>query len=206
MNMDFNNASKQNSFELIPADTIFPVVMKIKPGGAGQSGLETASKNSDAMMLNCEFTVLEGEYTGRKFFQYFVVSGGKQNEKRESIAGNISRQTLRGILESSRNVNPDDMSDAAISKRIVNGYEDFNGICFICQVSIQKGTGNYSDQNRIKLALVPGDEEYFPLRETFIPQGDSPTPATSYSSPPSSYQAPPPPAQGAARQAPAWAR
>ena len=204
MNMDFNNAAKQNTYDLIPAGTIFPVVMTINPGGVGLGGWETASKNSDAMMLNCEFTVLEGEYTGRKFFQYMVVSGGKQSEKGESIAGGISRQTLRAILESSRGVDPDDMSDAAISKRRVNGYEDFNGICFICQIGIQKGTGNFSDQNRIKHVVLPGEDNYFPLREAFIRQGNAP--AVSHSAPPPSYQNPPPPAQGAARQAPAWAR
>ena len=210
MNMDFNTASKQNTYDLIPADTVFPVVMRIKPGGVGEGGWLTASKNTDAQMLNCEFTVLEGEYTGRKFFQYFVVSGGTLNEKGESKAANITRQTLRGILESSRNVNPDDMSDAAINKRKVNGYEDFNGICFICRIGIQKGTGNFSDQNRIKVAVTQGDEGYFPPREAFIaqgaPSGSAPSSPAPSSAPSWASSPPPPPVQGSASQAPAWAR
>ncbi len=85
--------------------------------------------------LNCEFVVLEGPYDKRKFWGNLTVSGGKVNEDGSSIAGTITRATLRAILESARNVRPDDESDAAKRTRLVNGYGDFNGMEFWARVA-----------------------------------------------------------------------
>ncbi len=111
---DYNTADTGGgSFELIPADTIAKVALTIRPGGQGEGGWLTQSQSSDAQYLNCEFVITEGEFAKRKFWSNLTVSGGKVNEKNESIAGNISRATLRAILESARNVLPDDESDDA---------------------------------------------------------------------------------------------
>ena len=62
--------------------------MTIRPGGARRRrpqidrGLLKASKlGSDAKLLDCEFTVVEGPHARRKFWQTFTVAGGKVDEK-----------------------------------------------------------------------------------------------------------------------------
>lgn len=158
---NFNTAEKQAGGELIPDGVIVPVVMNIRPGGVGEGGWLTSSKSSDAEMLDCELTVCDGPYTKRKIFTYMTVSGGKLNDKGESIGGNITRSTLRAILESARNINPNDMSEAADEKRRVMGFGDFNGVVFLMKVGIEKDkTGQYSDKNKIKAIITPDMKQY----------------------------------------------
>lgn len=92
MSYDFNGADRQSSgFDPIPAGTIVPLTMSIRPGGAGDGGWFKQSQSSDALMLDCEFVVSEGPYAKRKIWQFLIVSGGKLNERGESTAGNITR-------------------------------------------------------------------------------------------------------------------
>lgn len=205
---DFNSADQQQSFELIPAGTVVPLVMTVKPGGAGDGGWFKPSKNSDAQMLDCEFIVTEGPYAKRKIFQNMVVSGGKQNDKGESIAGNITRATLRAMLESARGVRPDDMSDIAVGKRRIAGWQDFNGLCFVAKLGIEKGQNGYQDKNKIQTVITPDMKEYSPAPQVGAPQasaqygGSAPASAPAWGAPAGAM---PPPAANA-NPAPAWAR
>lgn len=181
-NFDFNNAEPQNNpFELIPANTFCKVNLVIRPGiGASDEWLKP-SKSSDAEMLDCEFTVLEGPYAKKKFWTNMVVSGGKTNDQGQSIAGNITRSNLRAILESSRNINPDDMSEEAMTKRILTGYGDFHLMEFAIKVGIEKDkTGNYPDKNRIMAVVTPNKKEYAGIMagtyQNAAPKQTAPTP------------------------------
>lgn len=156
---DFNSAAS-NSFDLIPENTIAPMVMTIRPGTAGDGGWLTQSNSSDAQYLNAEFVVSGGRFKGRKFWQNLVVSGGKVDENGQSKAGNISRSTLRGILESSRGIKADDESEAAKKARLVSGYGDFSGMEFVGKIGIEKGTGGYSDKNKLIAPIGPESAAY----------------------------------------------
>ena len=58
MSYDFNGADRQSSgFDPIPAGTIVPLTMSIRPGGVGDGGWFKQSQSSDALMLDCEFVV-----------------------------------------------------------------------------------------------------------------------------------------------------
>lgn len=164
---DFNTAdSQQNGFDLIPANTVLPLVMTIRPGGAGEQGWLRPSQSSDAQMLDCEFTVESGPYARRKIWQMFTVSGGKLDEHGESIGGKISRQSLRAILESARRIDPEDMSDTAMAGRRINGWRDFNGLVFWARVGVEKDkTGQYSDKNKIACVLTPDMKDYGKMTE-----------------------------------------
>lgn len=164
---DFNTADRQqNGFDLIPTGTVAPLVMTIRPGGAGEGGWLRDSQSSDAQMLDCEFTVESGPYARRKLWQMFTLTGGKLNEKGESIGGNISRAALRAILESARNIQPEDMSDAALTARRVNGWQDFCGITFWARLGVEKDkTGQYSDKNKIACVLTPDMKDYGKMSE-----------------------------------------
>ena len=61
MSFDFNHDDRQ-TFDLIPANSIVPVVMTIRPGHIGEGGYLTQSQNSDAQYLDCEFAVLAGPF------------------------------------------------------------------------------------------------------------------------------------------------
>lgn len=178
MSYDFNEAeSNSGSYDLIPAGTVAPLIMTIRPGSAGEGGWETESKSSDATYLNCEFAVLAGPFKGRKFWGNMVVSGGKKDDSGNSIAGNISRSTLRGILESSRKIKPDDDSEAAKAKRIVTSYGDFSGMEFVGKLGIEKGTGGYEDKNKLLAPVAVTSATYATAGTVAAPAAATSAPA-----------------------------
>lgn len=181
MGIDFNSADVQSNFDLLPVG-IYSLSMMIRNGlaGQGEDAFLTASKSSDAMFLNCEFTVMAGAFAKRKFFSNFVLSGGKTDDSDQSIAGKISRATLRAILESARNIMPSDMSQAAMAQRIIKSYGDFNGMNFLAKVGIEKSKdAQYQDKNRILAVITPDKAEY----NTFDPGTAPPVAQAAKASP-----------------------
>ena len=87
MSYDLNDAQPQMApiGELIPDGTFAKVRLTIRPGGVNgatpaDAGLLKASQSSDARMLDCEFTVVDGPHARRKFWQSFTVAGGKLDD------------------------------------------------------------------------------------------------------------------------------
>lgn len=155
MNMDFNTA-EGNSFDLIPVGTVAPLIMTIRPGQAGDGGWLTQSRSSDYAYLNCEFAVTDGPFKGRKFWGNLMAS----HPDPENKAVNITRSTLRAILESARGINPTDDSEAAKAKRIVSGFGDFSGMEFVGKIGIEKGGEGYEDKNKLVAAIPVTSPEY----------------------------------------------
>lgn len=150
MSMDFNNAESNSGFDLIPANTVAPMILTIRPGSVGDGGWETTSDKSDYNWLNCELTITGGRYRGRKIWQNMMCG----HPDPENKAVNITRSTLRGILESARKIKPDDTSETARTGRVVSGYGDFSGLEFVGKIGIEKGKDGYDDKNKL-LAPVP---------------------------------------------------
>lgn len=174
MSMDFNDAESNTSFDLIPAGTVAPMILTIKPGSTGEGGWESTSATSEYTWLNCEFTITEGKYANRKFWQNMMVSGPSDQ------AVNITRSTLRGILESARKIKPDDESQEAKAKRVVSGYGDFSGMEFVGKIGIdkQKPGSQYSDSNKLLAAVPVGSKDYQAAKSGASASG-SPTPTPS---------------------------
>lgn len=158
--MDFNDAGQQQAGELIPAGTIAKVVITIRPGSAGQGGWLTRSNTSDVEYLNCEFTVLEGSFARRKFWQNMTVSGGKVDERGQSKAWGITKASLRAMLDSAFGLDPDDDTPAAKQKRVTQDWGAFNGLQFVAKIGIEKGKDGYSDKNRLQFVLTRKNQEY----------------------------------------------
>ncbi len=158
--MDFNDAGQQQVGELIPAGTIAKVVVTVRPGSAGQGGWLTRSNTSDVEYLNCEFTVLEGPFARRKFWQNMTVSGGKLDERGQSKAWGITKASLRAMLDSAFGLDPDDESPAAKQKRITQDWGAFNGLQFVAKIGIEKGKDGYADKNRLQFVLTRKNQEY----------------------------------------------
>lgn len=161
MSFDFNDADKASGgFDLIPANTVAPMILTIRPGAAGADGWLKKSASSDAEMLDCEFVITGGPFRNRKLWQNMVVSGGKVDEAGKSKAGNITRSMLRSILESARGIRADDDSEVARKSRMVGGYGDFSGLEFVGKIGVEKGTGGYSDKNKLLAAVGPESAQY----------------------------------------------
>jgi len=164
--------------ELIPDGTFAKIQMNIRPGGVNGSvpmdaGLLKASTSSDAMMLDCEFTVLEGPYARRKFWQMFTVSGGKLDDKGVSKGWNISKSVLRAMIDSALGLDPKDMSEAAKAKRVIQGLKQFDGIKFVGRIMIEPNTNpQYADQNKLANVVLPGEPQYAAVMkgETVAPE------------------------------------
>ncbi len=166
MSLDFNDAEPQRSSELIPDGSFAKVGMTIRKGGIDgdgeiDRGLLKASQSSDAVMLDCEFTVLEGPHARRKFWQTFVVRGGKVDEQGVSIGWKISKGVLRAMMESAQGLDPNDMSEAAKQKRMLRGLADLHGIAFVAKIRIEPSTNpGYGDSNRLERVVLPNESEW----------------------------------------------
>jgi hypothetical protein len=163
MPFDYTDAPEQRGDELIPANTVATVQMKIRPGNAGEGGLLTRSKDGGCEMLDCELIVVDGPHTKRKLWERYVLNGTTRGHEE---AANISRGKLRAVLESARGVKPDDMSEEARKARTAE-LSDFDGLRFIARIGIEKGkprndgTGeNYPDRNVITTIITPDKKNW----------------------------------------------
>lgn len=152
MAFDFNGAEQQREGGVIPDGTIAVVHMTVRPGNTGEGGWLKRSKNGDSSALDCEFTVVEGQFAKRKFWSLFTVEGTTEGHAK---AGEISASRLRGILESARGIRPDDESEAAKAGRRVTSWGDFDGVRFIAKIGVEKGKDGYKDKNTLDIAVTP---------------------------------------------------
>ncbi len=169
--LDLNDAAPQRENGLIPP-CITKLHATLRPGDANGPGPDdinvlTSSKSSDTKILNFEFTVMTGPHAKRKFFQTMTVEGGKVDASGVSVAWNITKSTLRAMIESAFNIMPKDESDAARSRRAPPGFKCFDGLEFIGKIGIEKGGanpqgGNYNDKNKLELVITPDMKEYAP--------------------------------------------
>jgi hypothetical protein len=143
---DFNTADKQRSVDVIPAGTICTLQLTIRPGGVGDGGWLKRSADGGSEGLDCEFTVTEGEYAKRKLWQLFTFRGTTSGH---AEAGEISRNTLRAILESARGIRPDDRSEAAEAARKVSGWADFDQLRFVARIGVRPPRDAYAAKNTI---------------------------------------------------------
>jgi hypothetical protein len=177
---DLNDAQPQMPpmGEPIPDGTFAKIRMTIRPGGvdgAGpmDKGLLKASASSDARMLDCEFTVLEGPYARRKFWQNFTVAGGKVDENGVSKGWTIAKSAFRAMIDSALGLSPRDVSETARQKRLIQGLKQLDGIVFVGRIMIEPASSaQYKDANKLAAVVLPGDPQYAPVMrgETVAPE------------------------------------
>lgn len=202
MSYDFNDAQPQMmpTGELIPDGTFAKIRMTIRPGGVNGSapmdaGLLKAASESDAKMLDCEFTVVDGPFVRRKFWQNFTVAGGKLDDKGQSKGWNISKASFRAMVDSALGLNPKDMSDAAKAKRVLQGLKQLDGITFAARIMVEPASDpKYRDQNRLANVVLPGEPQYEPVMKG---EAVEPDPVNAKPRKPANA--------GAGQNAPAWA-
>lgn len=157
---DFNDAEQQQGFDLIPKGTPVKVRMTIRPGGfddpaqGWNGGYATQSFDTGSVYLACEFVVLEGPYARRKMWSNIGLHSPKG-----PAWGNMGRSMIRGILNSARNVHPQDNSPQAAAARRIQGFHELDGIEFLARVDIEKDAKG-EERNVVKLAIEPDHKDY----------------------------------------------
>ncbi|MGF1660562.1 MAG: hypothetical protein ACFCUS_14155 [Rubrimonas sp.] len=211
MSYDLNDAQPQMApvGELIPDGAFAMVRLTIRPGGingatAMDAGLLKASQSSDAKMLDCEFTVIDGPHARRKFWQSFTVAGGKLDEKGQSVGWRISKSTFRAMVDSAFGLDPRDESPATKAKRVLPGLRHLDGVAFAARIMVEPASDpRYRDQNRIANVVLPGEPHYAAImRGETVPPDPVNAPARKTQSAPTPAWQAPAPAWGAQPQAP----
>lgn len=180
MGFDLNSADKQRTFEPIPDGQFCKLLLQIKPNGQSFAGCEKIDEGlfkfgttTDAIMLECEFTVLEGPYVHRKFVEHWTVAGGALDDKGHSKGFSITKTRMRAAIESNQNIRPDDESPQAKATRQISGFKDLDGITFFAKIKEDPGQ-EYTDrqtgavkmgfpQNGIDRIVTPDMAEYADL-------------------------------------------
>ena len=212
MSYDLNDAQPQMApiGELIPDGTFAKVRLTIRPGGVNgaspmDAGLLKASQSSDARMLDCEFTLVDGPHARRKFWQSFTVAGGKLDEKGQSIGWKISKSTFRAIVDSALGLDPKDESPGTKAKRVLPGLRHLEGIIFAARIMVEPASNpQYRDQNRIANVVLPDEPQHAAIMrgETVAPDPVNAPPRKTASVTAPGWQTPAP-AWGAAQPSPA---
>jgi hypothetical protein len=184
---DFNDAQNQQSYDVIPKGTLARVRMTIKPGGFDSAehgwtgGYATRSDKTDSVYLNAEFVITDGEFTRRKVWSLIGLYSPKGPDW-----GNIGRAFVRAILNSSRNLHPQDNGQQAAAARRIQGFADLDGIEFLAKIDVEQDQ-NGQPKNVIKVAIQPDHKDYARL------MGVAARPPTEPGSSPPAAQAPLPP-------------
>jgi hypothetical protein len=169
MPFDYTDAPPP-SFDLIPDGTVATVSTHIRPGNVGEDGMLKRNKAGDAEMLDLEFTVLDGTYKGRKFWNNLLLVGSTDGQKKMA-AGNLG--TLKAILDSALGLKPNDTSTEARTARTVS-VKAFEGMCFIAKIGIEAGGakdrnnpsgGNYPDKNVLAGVITPDKTDWHPVEQ-----------------------------------------
>jgi hypothetical protein len=174
---DFNTAETQRTREVIPADTVAIIQMNIKPGDTGPGLWLKTSKDGASKGLDSEFTVVDGEHAKRKFWSRLTLEGETEGHK---DARDISRRTLRAILESARGVKPDDESDAAKKARMAD-YADFDGIRFVGRIGVEPAKNGYAAKNTLLEVITPDRKNWHQVEQ--VKRTDRPAQQSSVSEP-----------------------
>ena len=152
--LNFNNAELQNSFALIPANTIAKARLVIKPGNDATEPYITRSKGGDTAYLNCEFIILDGKYVKRKVFDKIGLEGSDRWT-------NMGKARIRAILESAKGINPKDVSEIAVAARQISSFDELNNLDVVIKIGIEHDkSGQYQDKNRVIAIITPDNFSY----------------------------------------------
>jgi hypothetical protein len=178
---DFNDA-KQNS-NLIPKGTIAKVRLTIRPGGfddpsQGWTGGYARRGSTGSVYLDVEYTVLEGPYAKRKVWSMI----GLYSPNGPGW-GNMGRNFVRGVLNSSRGLSDKDNSPEAQNARRISGLGDLDGIEFVARIDVGKDS-NGEDKNEIRQPVTRDHKDYASV------MGGVAVPM-AYAAPQPAYSAPP---------------
>jgi hypothetical protein len=172
--MDFNDADTQRDFETAPAGTIVTVDLALEPGGAGDDGWASKSKDGNSLGLKCKCTILEpAQYAKRTIYIWFTISGKTEGHL---TAAQISRAKIRAMLESAKGVRPADQDDKAKQARCITDYGELDGLRFIVKLGVDPTRDGYQAKNTLAEVITPERTQWHPVQQIAkqreMPQGN----------------------------------
>lgn len=156
---DLNKAEVGNKFEIMPNGEIVLVRTFIKPGGYNDparnftDGLVTHNPATGTMYLSMEYTVVAGKYKGRKVWGQIGLHSPKGPTWAE-----MGCSFIRGMIDSSKGLAPDDMSPNAQEARRISGFKDLDNLVFVAKIEVE--TGIKGDRNTIKYPITKEHPNY----------------------------------------------
>ncbi len=167
--LDLNNVTPDegNDFSLIPHGTIARAILYIKPQMDGvtipdlaQDAIFRQSATSSAKWIECEFTIIGGQFDKRKVWHNLFFDGDKKNASGVSMSKEIGLRTLRGLVDSAKGLSPADMSPEANALRQIPSLDAINGMEFCIKIAVEKGTNGYEDKNKMLAPITINQEGY----------------------------------------------
>ena len=167
--LDLNNITPDegNDFSLIPHGTIARAILYIKPQMDGvtipdlaQDAIFRQSATSSAKWIECEFTIIGGQFDKRKVWHNLFFDGDKKNASGVSMSKEIGLRTLRGLVDSAKGLSPTDMSPEANALRQIPSLDAINGMEFCIKIAVEKGTNGYEDKNKMLAPITVNQDGY----------------------------------------------
>lgn len=168
--IDLNNAEEQREgtgSKAAPPDSIVMVQLIIrqpKSGSEGSMPMLTRAQ-SGLERLDCEFVISGGAYAGAKWFDRLSVGNAHTEGQKKAV--DIAMRTIRAMVEASRNISPKDASPQAAQGRVLQSWEELNGIYFPAMVDAVVSDANSKGQrfvnNKLKRVITPDRAEEYAL-------------------------------------------
>lgn len=153
---DFNTAEANTAGDVIPDKTPARILLHVQLGNVGDDQALHRTKNG-LHMLKLDAVVTEGPHAKRHFFPQFILGGDAQQLTEGQLkAVDISRKTLRAIIEGARGIAPTDESPAAMKARTLTSLRELEGMECDVIIGVEKGKDGYDDKNVIKRVVAVG--------------------------------------------------
>src|SRR5215831_16160133 len=192
---DYTDAPPSKFEPKIPEGTKTNLAIHIKPGGVGEDGMLTASSDGGCEMLAVVLTALDGAYKGEKFPEWWVLNGTTDGHAK---AREITLRKLKAIIDSAFGLDPNDKSPEARARRTIS-LGQLEGMAFMAEIGIEKGSGDYSDKNIVAAVITKDKKDWHPVEQP--PPFNGGGGGASSSTPPQSA----PPQSTPPIQRPGWA-
>lgn len=154
--IDMNDAPLQKDYELIPGGTIARARLTLQKDDRGY--LIHESKKSDGVRyLRGMFELSEDPYVGRRVYTNIGIAGSEEFV-------NMGKSHVRAMLEATKGIKPDDMSEEAKRARRIDSYQELDGLMMLIRVSVRTDpTGQYAPKNDVSKIITPDCREYVRL-------------------------------------------
>lgn len=129
-------------------------------------------ENALTPVLSLQLLAISGPHEGKSFIEDFILENRAQRKLVPSEALQRSRRILTAIIESARDINPEDRSLEALQKRHVASYLDYQGLIFPVIVGERQYmdpvycTGQ--DTNYIQYVITAQYGKYYTLMNKFL--------------------------------------
>ncbi|WP_281647597.1 hypothetical protein [Parendozoicomonas sp. Alg238-R29] len=167
---DFNNATVQQDYDVIPKGTLAKVRLTLKPGGydeppmgwTGWTGGWATKGEGGAVYLKAEYVVMAGPFAKRKVWSLI----GLHSPKGPNWS-NMGRTFVRSLLCSARGIRQDDVSPQAVMARRLKDFGQLDGMEFVARIDVEKDADD-EPTNVIKHVITPDHKQYQALMNEMV--------------------------------------